>query len=109
RGGVGGGLGLPGEGRSDRRLGGRTLGELARFVIRFLDAVEIRRAHLVGHSLGGAIAAQMALDHPDRVESLALIASAGLGDQIDTGSTEGFVAAQSRRSLKPPVWQAFVL
>ena len=100
-------LDLPGHGQSDRTLPGRTLGELARFVIRFLDALEIRSAHLVGHSLGGAIAAQMALDHPDRVESLALIASAGLGDQIETGYTEGFVAAQSRRDLKPLVEQLF--
>jgi pyruvate dehydrogenase E2 component (dihydrolipoamide acetyltransferase) len=100
-------LDLPGHGQSDRTLPGRTLGELARFVIRFLDAVEIRSAHLVGHSLGGAIAAQMALDHPERVESLALIASAGLGDEIDTSYTEGFVAAQSRRDLKPFVEQLF--
>jgi pyruvate dehydrogenase E2 component (dihydrolipoamide acetyltransferase) len=100
-------LDLPGHGQSDRTMPGRTLGELARFVIRFLDAVEIRSAHLVGHSLGGAIAAQMAVDHPDRVESLALIASAGLGDEIDTHYTEGFVAAQSRRDLKPLVEQLF--
>ncbi len=100
-------LDLPGHGQSDRTLPGRGLGELARFVTRFLDAVEIPSAHLVGHSLGGAIAAQMALDRPDRVESLALIASAGLGDEIDTGYTEGFVAAQSRRDLKPLVEQLF--
>src|SRR4029453_16894364 len=72
-------LDLPGHGQSDRTLPGRTLGDLARFVIRFLDAVEIRSSHLVGHSLGGAIAAQMAVDHPERGESLALIPSAGLG------------------------------
>ncbi len=100
-------LDLPGHGQSDRTLPGRGLVELARFVTRFLDAVEIPSAHLVGHSLGGAIAAQMALDRPDRVQSLALIASAGLGDEIDTGYTEGFVAAQSRRDLKPLVEQLF--
>ena len=100
-------LDLPGHGQSDRTLPGRTLGELGRFVVRFLDAVEIERAHLVGHSLGGAIAAQMVLDRPDRVESLALIASAGLGDEIDTAYTEGFAAAQSRRELKPLVERLF--
>jgi pyruvate dehydrogenase E2 component (dihydrolipoyllysine-residue acetyltransferase) len=100
-------LDLPGHGQSDRTLPGRRLGELAAFVLRFLDAVEIPRAHLVGHSLGGAIAAQMALDHPARVECLALIASAGLGDEIDTAYTEGFVAAQSRRDLKPLVERLF--
>ena len=100
-------LDLPGHGQSDRRLPGTTLADLARFVARFLDAMEIRSAHLVGHSMGGAIAAQLALDHSARVESVALIGSAGLGDEIHTGYTEGFVAAQSRRDLKPVVEQLF--
>ncbi|PWU23281.1 MAG: acetoin dehydrogenase dihydrolipoyllysine-residue acetyltransferase subunit [Candidatus Rokuibacteriota bacterium] len=100
-------LDLPGHGQSDRTLPGRTLAELARFVTRFLDVVEIPSAHVVGHSLGGAIAAQMALDHPDQVDSVALIGSAGLGEEINTAYTEGFVAAQSRRDLKPLVEQLF--
>jgi pyruvate dehydrogenase E2 component (dihydrolipoamide acetyltransferase) len=100
-------LDLPGHGQSDRTRPGRTLGDLGRFVTRFLDAVEIPSAHVVGHSLGGAIAAQMALDHPDRVDSVALIGSAGLGEEINTAYTEGFVAAQSRRDLKPLVEQLF--
>ncbi len=100
-------LDLPGHGQSDRRLPGRTLGELARFVAHFLDAVEVPSAHLVGHSMGGAIAAQMSVDHPRRVESVTLIGSAGLGDEINTGYTEAFIAAQSRRDLKPVVEQLF--
>jgi pyruvate dehydrogenase E2 component (dihydrolipoamide acetyltransferase) len=100
-------LDLPGHGQSDRKLPGKTLAELARFAVHFLDAVEVSAAHLVGHSMGGAIAAQMALDHPQRVASVALIGSAGLGDEINTGYTEGFIAAQSRRDLKPVVEQLF--
>ena len=100
-------LDLPGHGQSDRKLPGRTLGELARFVARFLDAVDVESAHLVGHSMGGAIAAQLALDHPRRVQSVALICSAGLGDEINSGYAEGFVAAQSRRDLKAVVDQLF--
>jgi pyruvate dehydrogenase E2 component (dihydrolipoamide acetyltransferase) len=49
----------------------------------------------------------MALDRPDRVDSVALIGSAGLGEEINTAYTEGFVAAQSRRDLKPLVEQLF--
>ena len=100
-------LDLPGHGQSDRKLPGKTLAALARFVVHFLDAVEVAGVHLVGHSMGGAIAAQMAIDHPRRVESVALISSAGLGDEINSGYTEGFIAAQSRRDLKPVVEQLF--
>jgi len=100
-------LDLPGHGQSDRTLPGRTLADLGRFVTRFLDVVEIPSAHVVGHSLGGAIAAQMALDRPDRIDSVSLVASAGLGEDINTAYTDGFVAAQSRRDLKPVVEQLF--
>ena len=57
-------LDLPGHGQSGRRLPGATLAELAGFVARFLDVIGVEQAHLVGHSMGGAVAAQMALDHP---------------------------------------------
>ena len=57
--------------------------------------------------MGGAIAAQMALAAPQRVASLVLIASAGLGAEINAGYIEGFVAAATRRELKPVVEQLF--
>lgn len=41
-----------------------------------LDRLGIRRAHLVGHSYGGAVALTFAHRHPDRVRSLALVDSA---------------------------------
>jgi pyruvate dehydrogenase E2 component (dihydrolipoamide acetyltransferase) len=100
-------LDLPGHGESQARLPGATLAELARFVALFLDRLDVERAHLVGHSLGGAIAAQLALDFPSRVASLVLINSAGLGEEIDAGYIDGFVAASSRRELKPLVEKLF--
>jgi pimeloyl-ACP methyl ester carboxylesterase len=51
------------------------------FFPALLQELEIERAALVGHSLGGAIALTLALEDPARVERLALIAPAGLGDQ----------------------------
>jgi pyruvate dehydrogenase E2 component (dihydrolipoamide acetyltransferase) len=100
-------LDLPGHGQSDRRLPGRVLADLGHFATRFLDVIQIPSAHVVGHSLGGAIAARMALDRPDKIDSVVLIGSAGLGEEINTAYTEGFVAAQSRRELKPLIEQLF--
>jgi pimeloyl-ACP methyl ester carboxylesterase len=49
---------------------------LAADLVAFATAVGADRFHLVGHSLGGAIALQAALDAPDRVRSIAAIAPA---------------------------------
>jgi pyruvate dehydrogenase E2 component (dihydrolipoamide acetyltransferase) len=100
-------LDLPGHGQSSPRLPGTALADFADFVVRFLDQLDIERVHVVGHSMGGAIAARMALDHPSRVASLALVNSAGFGPEINAAYTEGFVAAASRRELKPVVEQLF--
>jgi pyruvate dehydrogenase E2 component (dihydrolipoamide acetyltransferase) len=61
----------------------------------------LERVHLVGHSLGGLVAATVALEHPERVRSLTLVAGAGLGEEINRDYVEGFVSASSRRELKP--------
>jgi 3-oxoadipate enol-lactonase len=50
----------------------RGLGEDA---IDVLDALQVERAHVVGLSLGGAVAQELALSHPERVRSLALLAT----------------------------------
>jgi pyruvate dehydrogenase E2 component (dihydrolipoamide acetyltransferase) len=100
-------LDLPGHGQSDAKLPGTTLAALADFVGTFLDQLDVSRVHWVGHSMGGAIGAQFALDHRQRVASLALIASAGLGPEIDGGYIDGFVQASSRRELKPVVEMLF--
>src|SRR5690606_11676526 len=46
----------------------------AAFIARFIDELGLERPLLVGHSLGGAIALAVALDHPDKISGLALIA-----------------------------------
>jgi len=101
-------LDLPAHGQSAVRLpGGAALADLASFVLHFLDTIGVERVHAVGHSMGAAIAAQMALAAPQRVASLVLIASAGLGPEINSGYIDGFAAAATRRELKPVVEQLF--
>jgi len=100
-------LDLPAHGQSTPTLPGTTLAALAGFVARFMDAAGLEAAHVVGHSMGGGIAAQLALDAPQRVLSLALISPAGLGEEVNQGYTAGFVKAESRRELKPVVEQLF--
>jgi pimeloyl-ACP methyl ester carboxylesterase len=51
------------------------------FFPALFEELELGRAAVVGHSLGGAMALTLALEDPERVERLALIAPAGLGDQ----------------------------
>jgi len=51
----------------------------ARLAIAFMDSLRLTDAVLVGHSMGGAIAAQVAIEYPARVRGLVLVGSAGLG------------------------------
>ncbi|PMS21113.1 acetoin dehydrogenase dihydrolipoyllysine-residue acetyltransferase subunit [Trinickia dabaoshanensis] len=101
-------LDLPAHGQSQAKLPGASIAALAEFVLKFLRAAEVTGpAHLVGHSMGGAIAIQMAVSAPARVASLALVSPAGLDTAINSGYTDGFVQAQSRRELKPLLEQLF--
>jgi pimeloyl-ACP methyl ester carboxylesterase len=56
-----------------------TVPQLAEDTLAVMNAAGIGAAHLVGHSLGGAIALQVALTAPHRVKSLALLCTSGRG------------------------------
>jgi pyruvate dehydrogenase E2 component (dihydrolipoamide acetyltransferase) len=96
-------LDLPGHGGSSKDLGAGHVhvGALAGAVIDFMDARGIARAHLVGHSLGGAIALDIALNHADRVASATAVCSAGLGPEINMAYIDGFMQAKRRKQLQP--------
>jgi pimeloyl-ACP methyl ester carboxylesterase len=62
-----------GVGDSDKPAGPYTAAQLADDAVQVLDEHGLDRAHVVGTSLGGMIAQELALAHPERVEKLALL------------------------------------
>ncbi len=69
---------LPGFGRSDKPDAPYTLEYMANFIRDFLDMIGVPRVTLVAHSFGGAVALRFALDFPERLERLVLVAPAAL-------------------------------
>ena len=100
-------LDLPGHGQSVKSVADSDLAMMVKSVLDFMDHLNIEKAHMVGHSMGGLIAARIACDHGGRVASVTLICSAGLGDEINPDYIDGFVTAASRRELKPRLKHLF--
>jgi pyruvate dehydrogenase E2 component (dihydrolipoamide acetyltransferase) len=90
-------LDLPGHGGSRRDVGAGDGAALSQAVEGFLAALDPGPVHLVGHSMGGAIAALLAARRPDLVRTLTLIAPAGLGPDINAAFIDGFVRASRRK------------
>jgi non-heme chloroperoxidase len=65
-----------GHGESDRPTGGYALRDFAADVVAFMDAMNIRQASIVGHSMGSFVAQHVAVRAPERVSKLVLIGSA---------------------------------
>ncbi len=66
---------LRGIGRTTHYQGAYTIEQMACDVIALLDRLDVRAAHLLGHSMGGRVALEAALDWPERVKSLVMAAS----------------------------------
>jgi pimeloyl-ACP methyl ester carboxylesterase len=72
-------LDMPPFGRSSMPPRSKLIDFYSDFFPEFLDELELEQTTVIGHSLGGAVALRLALDYPDRVERLGLVAPAGLG------------------------------
>ncbi|HWP28833.1 MAG TPA: alpha/beta hydrolase [Chloroflexota bacterium] len=68
----------PGFGESDVREDWDTIDDFVYHYLDFLDVLGLDRVHLVGASLGGWLAAELAVGHSHRLRSLVLLSAAGL-------------------------------
>lgn len=66
---------LRGFGHSERPRGGYSIAQHASDAFALIDALGIETCHVLGHSMGGAVAFEMALDRPARVASLVILNS----------------------------------
>jgi len=69
---------LPGLGQSEMPRDKISIRGYGEFVDRFMDAIGMDAATLVGNSMGGFIGAECAISHPHRVERLVLVSAAGI-------------------------------
>jgi pimeloyl-ACP methyl ester carboxylesterase len=102
-------LDLVGAGDSDKAVTDYSIPTLADFLARFLDALgpDWRRASLVGHSLGGAVALAFAERYPERVERLVLVDSAGLGTEIDSETLDLMGSAPTPEHIQAELTRFF--
>lgn len=91
---------LPGHGKSSKNIDQGNLKYLSDIVNNFCKQNNLEKICLVGHSLGGGICLNIALENSELVESLVLISPIGLGKEIDD-YVEEFIKSESRRDLKP--------
>ncbi|MBT3370805.1 MAG: alpha/beta fold hydrolase [Rhodospirillaceae bacterium] len=98
---------LPGHGRSQPGDGGITIKAMVKDTLALADAVDCAKFHLVGESVGGTVALQTAILHPDRLLSLTVSNGAHVGGGIqnldfwhDMIGGEGGMAAWSDRMME---------
>jgi pyruvate dehydrogenase E2 component (dihydrolipoamide acetyltransferase) len=71
----------------------------AKAILAELERRELRRCHLVGHSMGGAVAALVALKAPQLVGSLTLLSPGGFGREINSRLLRRYAAANEEAAI----------
>jgi pimeloyl-ACP methyl ester carboxylesterase len=90
-----------GTGRSDKPADGYELANLANDVVALLDHLGIGSTHLLGYSMGGAIAQEVVIQHPDRIDHLILFATFCGGIWSERASHSVFSRLLAREGQTP--------
>jgi 3-oxoadipate enol-lactonase len=99
---------LPGHGATSWDKGIRTLDDFACWLRDFLDALEVEDCVLVGHSMGGYIAAAFAELFPERLRGLGMLHSTALGDPDERKESRSKAMAFVQQNGKELFLRAFV-
>jgi pimeloyl-ACP methyl ester carboxylesterase len=86
---------------------GYTIERYARQIRGVLDHLELRRAHLLGHSHGGFVAQRFAIDHSERLSSLVLYATSPVAGAEFLADAVGNIERIAERSRDPQMREAF--
>ena len=115
-----------GHGDSSRPEAGYRYTDFSADVAAFMDALGIRQAVIVGHSMGGLVAQRFALDHPERTRGLMLLGTfasinqnrevkamwdstlATLTDPVDPAFVRGFQESTLAQPIAPAALDTFV-
>lgn len=90
---------LPGHRRSLHAEGRGGAGRMAKAILLDLEAQGIAAYHLAGHSMGGAVAALIAMRAAKRVRSLTLVAPGGMGPEINADALERLAGAVTAEEI----------
>jgi pyruvate dehydrogenase E2 component (dihydrolipoamide acetyltransferase) len=91
---------LPAHGGSTKLVDRGSIEELADSVEQALDRLELKRIHLVGHSLGAAIVLALWERQPGRIASVSLLAPFAFGSQVNQSYLTDFISAQRSRDMQ---------
>jgi pimeloyl-ACP methyl ester carboxylesterase len=95
---------LIGFGLSDRNKDGYYLSDFSEFILGFIETLELEHPVLVGHSFGGRLCLEVALQHPEKLHKLVLVHAAGLGKVSVLGNImlTGFWVIRKLLRLRQP-------
>jgi pimeloyl-ACP methyl ester carboxylesterase len=98
---------LPGHAGSLSFPGFGTVPSAAKAIVEELDRRGISEFHLAGHSMGGAVAALIAIGQPERVLSVTLMSPGGISSQINASLLRAFAKAGNKEALEFCLRQMF--